>query len=1017
MGSDRARISYNDKQQYRAVVEQQGRVTLEADGNEAQQIFSEEIRREALDVVGPAGTPDNGYEIILPVSNLGNFDFEIRPGTMYVGGLRVHLTVPTAEAGPIRYRHQPDWIDPSDPAPKPPVHEFVYLHLQEQEISALEDADLKDVALGGPDTTARLRLIQRIVRRPTQAHDCAGALAEAVVQWQAAGLDFNTQTLRLLPRAQLQVSFQNLVGPPDPCEPIAQGGYLGAENQLIRIQVTAPNRFVWGYDNASFLYRVEQIEPDHRTLTLRPRPVDAPHQPRQNQAVEVLRSVARLSNGEYVAYATDRVQTLSTAYDPDMRQVLLAAVLPTNYLMPGGTPRLFLRVWEEELDFAPGVKVALGATGLQVTLRTTGGSQFHVGDTWTFAVRPSTPTEVYPQRYHTAFQPVEGPRQWICPLAVIAWNNGQGSILGDCREHFDNLVELTKRTASGCCTVVVRPEDLQGNVTLQAVIDRFVVRAKATVCLMPGDYLLQEPLRLGPQHAHLTLEGCHDGAVLQAAPGREDRFRDGLIVLTYANNVTLQRLRFRLPLVPYAVPGGREAISDFRLIGGATGPQLEGLHVSIGIRPMHCANLTIRDCLFRFRVVPHAPVFGVGIFASSECWGLVVQGNRFLHDEEYLGHAPFRMLAGFLLVPSTTVVANRPRNALVLLPWLHQAEFRGNEFAGLTIPILVYSDAGLVRLEENTVIDCYAGFWLLSLRSLLFARLFSGLAVNQELSSTAAGVSRAVYAMTYDPVTQLLSALARSYPLPDHFDTRDAVVVEGVPSVIREEPLVDARRRPVYERLLDLALGIWGRLTGTEPVELDTGAAAAPAAGDMAGIAERLGVRASALHLRLMALERAAARQALDRRGLSLALHIANNHIDALVAAGPSSIGLIVFDSEQDTQSTLDMTANRIRTRSAFAPAAIVAWVERCTITGNLILNEQPRARIDIIGSIVGIGGPMSLSLFPGTGSPVARALPFAAVAVTGNLFQGRPVLPQRQPFQPQVPPPMNTWEFLNTVI
>ena len=63
MGSDRARVSYDEKQQYRSVVMQQGRVTLEADWNEAQQISTEETRKEALDFVGPAGTPDDGYRI------------------------------------------------------------------------------------------------------------------------------------------------------------------------------------------------------------------------------------------------------------------------------------------------------------------------------------------------------------------------------------------------------------------------------------------------------------------------------------------------------------------------------------------------------------------------------------------------------------------------------------------------------------------------------------------------------------------------------------------------------------------------------------------------------------------------------------------------------------------------------------------------------------------------------------------------------------------------------------------
>ena len=60
MGSDRARATYDVGRQYRSVVMQQGRVTVEADWNESQTIAAEEERNEAFDFVGPAGTPDDG---------------------------------------------------------------------------------------------------------------------------------------------------------------------------------------------------------------------------------------------------------------------------------------------------------------------------------------------------------------------------------------------------------------------------------------------------------------------------------------------------------------------------------------------------------------------------------------------------------------------------------------------------------------------------------------------------------------------------------------------------------------------------------------------------------------------------------------------------------------------------------------------------------------------------------------------------------------------------------------------
>src|SRR4051812_6057366 len=104
MASDRARVSYDERRQYRSVVMQQGRVTLEADWNEAEDIAAEELRKETLDIVGPSGTPDNGYQIILD-PNQTEFDFSIGHGTMYVGGERVYLF---------------------DPSPVPPGKELLY---------------------------------------------------------------------------------------------------------------------------------------------------------------------------------------------------------------------------------------------------------------------------------------------------------------------------------------------------------------------------------------------------------------------------------------------------------------------------------------------------------------------------------------------------------------------------------------------------------------------------------------------------------------------------------------------------------------------------------------------------------------------------------------------------------------------------------------------------------------------------------------------------------------------------
>jgi hypothetical protein len=487
MGSDRARVTYDPKQQYRSVVMQQGRVTLEADWNEAQQITLEEIRREALDFVGPCGTPDDGYKVVLASEPTNPpFDFTVSAGTMYVGGMRAHLI------DSVQYSNQPDWHDkgPEDPdwvdlstlPNSPPVDEFVYLSLREQEVSAVEDPELKDVALGGPDTAQRTRLLQRIVRVACNGTDCGTGLSAAETHWQSEGLYFDPDDMRLRSWSTLEVGFSDQAQAPNPCQPQAQGGYLGPDNQLIRVQISGIDqasgnpKFLWGLDDASFLYRIEVDAGNSAQLDLQTIPVDAYHQPASGQAVELLQTAADLPNGGNVAATSGYVITLARNYDPDTQSIQIPSgySLPADYLAANQSPpsQLFLRVWQQEVVFVPGQPATLGNTGLTVTLQTTGGQPFHLGDYWLFAVRPATPQTVYPERYQNGFQPPDGPRLWACPLGVIAWSGEIGTLIKDCRNQCCNLVNLCKQKQQGCCTFVVSPQDLVGNVTLQNIVDQ-----------------------------------------------------------------------------------------------------------------------------------------------------------------------------------------------------------------------------------------------------------------------------------------------------------------------------------------------------------------------------------------------------------------------------------------------------------------------------------------------------------------------------------------------------------------
>ncbi len=505
---------------------QQGRVTVEADWNEAQLIASEETRLEALDFVGPAGTPDNGYAISLVPSS---FDFNIGAGIMYVGGMRAWLP----QGLEYSQQAQNDWMDWSNDASWVPIpdaaptsNEYIYLFLREQEVSAVEDSDLKDVALGGPDTAQRTRLVQHVVRLNTTGTDCPSALAAAQTTWAGEGFTLDPDN-SVASFAQLQVGFVPPSTPPTSCDPTAQSGYLGADNQLIRVQVSdakaSPQCLLWGYDDASFLYGITVTSAT--SVKLQSAPVDAEHIPQSGQVVEILMAAAQLSNGQYVAAPTGQIFTLgASAYDPDTRILTLPSSL-TVALYGDGTKtnpspaQVFLRVWQGTLPITPGTPQTLGTTGVQVTLTSTNTNNvFRSGDYWMFAVRPALPTLVYPERYASNPQPPDGPREWICPLAVILWTAATPTA-PSCRNPFDNLVELTGSGEGGCCSVYVSAAGHnQGTFTIQEAISQ-VLASGGRVCLGPGTFELSTTVDISGATLAIEICGMGTSALFQPTSG------------------------------------------------------------------------------------------------------------------------------------------------------------------------------------------------------------------------------------------------------------------------------------------------------------------------------------------------------------------------------------------------------------------------------------------------------------------------------------------------------------------
>lgn len=971
MAGDLARVSYDPSRHWRGLIAQQGRVTVEADWNEATAIDADRARRLTLDAVGTLGSPDGGYVVTAipatgsppagsppagspPASGPG--DLIIGPGTLYVGGERLGLDAPVA------YSAQPDWLDHStDPRWSPPAvpagtsYELVYLLAAEQEVSAVEDPALADVALGGPDTMGRQRILQRFVRWPSPSAVGYQAWDALVASLGGEGLTFDPATMTLGSATGLQVSFTS-TGSVGPCQPTATGGYLGAENQMIRVMVTGVNAsgavtLVWGFDDASFLYRVQAAAydagPDVTTVTLASAPPDSYHFPVVGQAVELLRDAVQLTEADYIASPAGFVTPLSTGFAPASMSLALTGEPPADYLS-AATTQLYLRVWQGTATATPGQPAPLGSTGVQVTLTSSTGA-FHPGDFWRFAVRPVQPTIVYPERYLTAAQPPEGPRTLACPIAVLTWENGAASAAST----VPLFAGLTGQAGGGdgCCAVSVGPADVDGGAMLQALLNRYATQGPVTVCLRPGTYTLPAPLLLGAQSNGLTLQACQGGVILQAPSSPGAAFAAGLITLQGVSSVTIRGIEFTLPLAAYPV-----SVSAFHSLPAGVPQELAGafstgVQVAIGISVYGSANLTVEDCQFNLGALGQANVFSAGISATGTMTGTTIAGCTFQctsppvtvpFNELTIASAwpsalpPYQLIFGYL---QTGGAATQPSATQPPAQLLDGAVIERNQFVGITVPALALAQLGALRLDRNTVRACYAGFWLMSFTS-----------QNQQV--------------------QFLDLMEQSY-----------------------QTLAGAGIGPLADVIFSLATGFGWVLPAASITPAGTGTAPV------------------------------------------LQLDVSGNQIDTTLAGSYSGAGLIVTDFTAGAGTALvhgNRIVSRLPLGAAAFVGAGAASVTGNLMLNEVPAQETAGTLLNsyslVLNPVAGNAAPILDHLNPAGGEPVwlnpagaafGDLTGLIAVAVTGNVFVSPTLLPAHpgSTLTQLLSAPLNDWDTFNTVI
>jgi len=503
MKGDFSRNTFHPTKHYRSVLKQQGRVDVDADWNEQQAINLRRVETEATDVIGACGAPlhDAGFHIVTDVVQLtaeeqklaGNKipqgsltsskaptgDFLISAGRYYVDGILCE------NEQIVPFTSQPDLPD-AQPMQQSGLY-LVYLDVWQRHLTALDDPLIREKALGGPDTSSRLKTLWQVKVLPVKP-ESPGA--------QNCGSPFSAwDTLIAASTGTLNARTQ----PPDATEQACllppSAGYQRLENQLYRIEILevsadgTPTFFVWSRDNGTVVTAIKSSISGHNVVVADVGPDDVLGFA-NGQWVEILdddmeltgqpRQLLQIANVDE-ATRTITMTTTPALVDLNAHPKLRRWDQTGNSATPNGVPITF--DWQTIED---GIEVMFSrkdANGTPTTCKP--------GDYWLIPARTVTgeiewPPYEIPNKNPIA-QPPAGIRHYYCRLALAEFD-GKTLELQDCRNIFPPLTELQ---VERCCAITLSPDQ-----DWKAALARLEPSSSAHICFQIGDYLTDKPIKL-----------------------------------------------------------------------------------------------------------------------------------------------------------------------------------------------------------------------------------------------------------------------------------------------------------------------------------------------------------------------------------------------------------------------------------------------------------------------------------------------------------------------------------------
>jgi Family of unknown function (DUF6519)/Type VI secretion system/phage-baseplate injector OB domain len=431
MQGDFTRLTFRKEKHYSSVRKQQGRVDLDADWNEQIDIAAHRVETEASDVIGLCGAPKHNPGFKISKGNGG--DFTIGAGRFYVDGIL------------CENEQQVSFTNQSDLPGITPIKDsgryLVYLDAWQRHLTALDDAEIRDVALGGPDTATRTKTIWQV--KILRIGDVGTAVTCAN--------NFDGWKKLIVRSGQLSARAEPGEEPDKPRIVPRTAGYRGLENHLYRVEIhnagelgvrSSPPTFKWSRDNASLVAAIQSLA--DRKIKLKTTRDDTALRFNTGQWIEITDdrhdllalagTLARIIKVEGPVLTVDTMNAIPRGALNDVDLALHAKVRRwdsrgrTEVSVPKGNDNFLLLEDGVEVKFENGF--------------------YRTGDYWMIPARTETGNVEWPRDMASPPNPIPQPPHGIihhfCHLAIIEFNAGNLAVLEDCRAQFSPLTELAR---------------------------------------------------------------------------------------------------------------------------------------------------------------------------------------------------------------------------------------------------------------------------------------------------------------------------------------------------------------------------------------------------------------------------------------------------------------------------------------------------------------------------------------------------------------------------------------------